>query len=110
MTIYTGRPPVLGIANSIANGYPLNPNAMSNAVLNGGTNGPYGLLTGMIYMRLHLAMHERPFQFLECYRDNSERVHVFIVQDDRPVTLIDEWGLFPSDMLITQLRLLIGAK
>lgn len=38
---------------------------------------------------------------------NQDRVIVLIVNDDsEPVTLKDEWGIFPSDALIASLRLL----
>lgn len=36
----------------------------------------------------------------------GESVFVFVVESDTPVTLTDQAGLFPSDTLITQLRLI----
>ncbi len=36
----------------------------------------------------------------------KEKVFVFVVQDDKPATLEDDASMFPSDTLITQLRLI----
>lgn len=36
----------------------------------------------------------------------KEKVFVFILQDDKAAVLEDDLGLFPSDTLITQLRLI----
>jgi hypothetical protein len=40
------------------------------------------------------------------YHDGAEKVFIFVVQDGKPVTLEDDASLFPSDTLITALRLI----
>lgn len=40
------------------------------------------------------------------YTDGAEKVFIFVVQDGKPVTLEDNASLFPSDTLITALRLI----
>jgi hypothetical protein len=60
----------------------------------------------MIGMRLRLSNGVRwPYQHLSSALA-GEKVFVFVVQDNQPVTLVDEAPMFPSDQLITQLRLL----
>lgn len=65
----------------------------------------------MINMRLFRGTKEGqkvlPFQYIDAYVDEKTAV-VFMVIKDKPVTIEDDVGLFPSDNLITQLRLLIG--
>ena len=61
----------------------------------------------MIGMRLRLNNGDRsPFDFLECYRRPDDTVLVFVVVGNDNVVLADDWNLFPSDTLITQLILL----
>lgn len=60
----------------------------------------------MIGMRLRVppgAMF--PFDALETHYA-GEKVFIFAVVDDKPVVLEDESALFPSDALVTQLRLI----
>ena len=72
---------------------------------------PAMTLIDMIRMRLHVTSYDPPlFQFMECFHGSDDRVHVFVVQNNEPFTLTDTWGLFPSDTLITQLRLLLDSK
>lgn len=60
----------------------------------------------LIRMRLRIPEGSLlPYQFLATHFAGEE-VIVFVVQDGQPVTLRDEAPLFPSDQLITQLRLL----
>lgn len=60
----------------------------------------------VLAMRLRLRDGERfPYQFLTTAYAN-DKVFVFVVQDGQAVTLTDEAPMFPSDQLITQLRLL----
>lgn len=60
----------------------------------------------MIYMRLRLLEGEKfPFDSLNTSL-GKEKVFVFVVQDDKAVILEDSVDLFPSDTLITQLRLI----
>jgi hypothetical protein len=48
-----------------------------------------------------------PFEFIKTH-DTGEKVMVFLVTKGQAVTLEDNSDLFPSDKLITQLRLLAG--
>lgn len=60
----------------------------------------------MIGMRLRVppgAMF--PFDALETHYA-GEKVFIFVAVDDKPVVLEDESALFPSDALVTQLRLI----
>jgi hypothetical protein len=72
---------------------------------------PFGYsmtLEQMIAMRLHIKEgHAMPFEFLRAHR-TTDRVYVFIVDKEQAVTLEDDHGLFPSDALITKLRLMVG--
>jgi hypothetical protein len=70
---------------------------------------PSANLLRMIGMRLRL--HEGPvamfpFNHIDAYRISEERVVVFVVHKETPVLIEDDGALFPSDALITQLRLL----
>lgn len=60
----------------------------------------------MLAMRLRIPEGARfPFDCLETHW-GEEKVFIFVVQDDKPVILEDPAELFPSDTLITQLRLI----
>jgi hypothetical protein len=48
-----------------------------------------------------------PFDCLKAHRC-SDKVVVFIVCKDQPVMIEDDHGLFPSDALVTKLRLMLG--
>jgi hypothetical protein len=62
----------------------------------------------MIAMRLRLEDGMKwPFDFLETHW-HDDTVYVFLVANGKPVMLQDDAGLFPSDTLITQLRLIHG--
>lgn len=64
-------------------------------------------LKQMIGMRLRLNNGDQsPFDFLECHKTLQDKVLVFVVVGGDSVTLEDDWKLFPSDALITQLILL----
>jgi hypothetical protein len=57
-------------------------------------------------MRLRISEgHKYPFDALETHWA-GEKVFLFVVVDAKPVVLEDESALFPSDALITQLRLI----
>ena len=60
----------------------------------------------MIGMRMHLKDGETYGVDHLSTAVGSTKVFVFVVQDDKPVMLEDSVELFPSDTLITQLRLL----
>jgi hypothetical protein len=68
---------------------------------------PAHKLLQMIAMRMHYPDGSTyPFAFISAYKINEERVAVFLVVHDEPLIIEDEWPLFPSDRLITQLRML----
>lgn len=48
-----------------------------------------------------------PMAFLEAHL-SDKIVYVFMVHNGQPAVLEDEWGLYPSDALITKMRLLLG--
>jgi hypothetical protein len=62
-------------------------------------------LEEMVRMRLRSADGSY-FKRWHMHKINDEKVIVLVVTDDRHVVLEDEWPLFPSDRLITALRLL----
>lgn len=65
---------------------------------------------GMIMSRLRYSEGDRiPFDFLEVVQ-MSNRVMVFIAHNDQALQLEDGLDLFPSDQLITQLRLIMSPK
>ncbi len=61
----------------------------------------------MISMRLR-SRREDFFDHWHAHKIGDERVVLFIVHKGQEVVLSDPWPLFPSDTLITQLRLLEG--
>lgn len=62
----------------------------------------------MIGMRLRLKNGEKfPFEFMQAHVTDKS-AFVFIVHDGKDYTLQDDVNLFPSDELITKLRLMIG--
>lgn len=65
-------------------------------------------LEGMIAMRLRIQQGSRiPFDHLNCAYVTPEKVAVFVVQNGQHMVLEDDANLFPSDTLITQLRLIM---
>lgn len=61
----------------------------------------------MLAMRLHVTDHTKlPFHYLSTALTN-DKVFVFIIIDGQAVTLSDERAIFPSDALVTQVRLLM---
>jgi len=60
----------------------------------------------LLLMRLRAREGEHLFQDMHTSFAN-DKVFVFIVTKDQPLTLEDDAGMFPSDALITQLRLLM---
>jgi hypothetical protein len=47
-----------------------------------------------------------PFRKVAPIKLNDEKIAIFVVHGDKALVLQDEVGLFPSDALVTQLRLL----
>ena len=66
--------------------------------------GPYNGVS----IHMSATLTQAPFQFIEAVRTNdNSKVYIFVLtRDGKPVTLEDDSPLFPSDQLITQLRLL----
>lgn len=61
----------------------------------------------LLGMRLRLSEGQTwPFQHITTAL-TEEQVLIFLVKNDKGVILEDERGLFPSDALITQLRVLM---
>lgn len=60
----------------------------------------------MIASRLRCTVQDFPFRKFASFVE-SEKVHIFIVLPAGPTVLEDDVGLFPSDTLVTQLRLLL---
>lgn len=82
-------------------------NLSKKSVLVGIGGKGYSLLQ-MIAMRLHLNEGETyPFDFMEAHRIDESKVVVFLVNDKQPMMLEDDGHLFPSDLLITKLRLIM---
>jgi hypothetical protein len=62
----------------------------------------------MIAMRLRIQEGmDLPFDHCMTH-ETRDRVLVFLVLGDKPITLEDDPNLFPSDTLITQMRVLLG--
>jgi hypothetical protein len=92
--------------------------ALSQAQLSGHSHGIMGMTSSysqwspeamkrMICMRLNIQEgYTHGFHFLECCKLNDKEVAVFVVTDGEPIVIKDGTDLFPSDTLITQLRLL----
>ena len=57
-------------------------------------------------LRLH-AGSQMPFDFVNVHV-GKDKAYVFVVKDGVAVTLEDDHNMYPSDNLITQLRLMIG--
>lgn len=61
----------------------------------------------MIAMRLHLDEGSAmPFEHLHAFKLKSDKVAVCVAVDGQAQIIEDDWALFPSDTLITKLRLL----
>ena len=67
-------------------------------------------LVAAISMRMRWLGNVHPFSFLAAAqfdREGAKYVAVFLITAEGPLTLEDNWDLFPSDALITQLRLIV---
>lgn len=70
-------------------------------------------LLQQLAVRLRLPDASRmPFRFVNAHRVNDDRVIVFLVTENHagvvtPLVIEDDGNLYPSDALVTQLRLLI---
>lgn len=48
-----------------------------------------------------------PFQVCTCHRiSNTDRAVVFLIHKEEAMLLYDELGIYPSDALVTKLRML----
>jgi hypothetical protein len=62
----------------------------------------------MICMRMRFADEQKlPMAFMEAHQ-SGDKVFVFIVHQGNPAIIEDDWNLFPSDAMITKLRLMLG--
>lgn len=78
---------------------------------------PYGngeiwkeLKRRLLFMRLEIPEGQKiPFEFLE-FMKGKDCVYVMVArtEEDKPIVIEDDVSLFPSDTLVTQLRLMIG--
>lgn len=64
---------------------------------------PIGLIAARMGWR---AGDTVPFDFIAAYKDPASAI-VFVVQGGEPTTIEDDAGLFPSDALVSKLRLLL---
>jgi len=65
-------------------------------------------LLRMVHMRMRWADGEMA-PFAMCAVQDRDRVHLFCVKaGQEPIVITEDFGLFPSDTLITQLRLIEG--
>lgn len=53
----------------------------------------------------HLA---NPFREIHCARLDDEQAVVFLIHNDKALTIYDDLNLFPSDALVSSLRLLLA--
>lgn len=61
----------------------------------------------MIAFRLRLGYRDQPpFDYVATHK-GDEKVFVFVVSGNTPVILEDDLAMFPSDTLVTQLRLMM---
>jgi hypothetical protein len=66
-------------------------------------------LFDMLKMRMRWGS-KLPFKVTSCHRLSHDKAVVFVIHEDRHLTIEDDWALFPSDTLVTQLRLIQGTK
>jgi hypothetical protein len=55
---------------------------------------------------MHYQSAAPALDFINVHKLNDEKVAVFVVRKGEAITLYDDWMLYPSDALVTQLRLL----
>lgn len=67
-------------------------------------------MNAMLSLRMGWNVSEpaNPFTVSLCYRANDEVAVVFLIWQGRYTAVEDQLELFPSDALVTKLRLLIG--
>ena len=109
MSIYSSIGSVVPMGTTVM-GPGLSQPGMVSTLGNPISHTPTPTLVDMIRMRLRIPPYGSPWQFMECFLGTDNQVHVFMVMDNKPITLTEPWDLFPSDTLITQLRLLVGDK
>lgn len=64
-------------------------------------------LYDMLSMRMRWGDTPNPFHHCNPVRVD-DKVVVFIIHNKQPTYIEDEWGMYPSDALVTKLRLMIG--
>lgn len=64
-------------------------------------------LCSMVRMRMRWGPNKpEHITFMAAHKLNDEKAALFVVVNGQPAMIEDEWGLFPSDALITKLRML----
>lgn len=58
-------------------------------------------------MRLRKVLESGNVEYVDIHR-SGDKVFVFVITGGKPVVIEDDWDLFPSDTLVTQMRVLIG--
>lgn len=64
----------------------------------------------LINLRLGFRVDAKLFNFMEAVQKNDTHMVVFIVHRGESVMIEDEVNLFPSDKLVTQLRILLDGQ
>jgi hypothetical protein len=108
---YSQTPEQIAATGTVSIGYP-SPGGVIGAPGQGHYYSPETRspsLLGMIAMRLRIPEgYPSGFEFINAHRV-GDTVNVFIIAKDdgsEAIILKDDWNLFPSDALITQLRLI----
>lgn len=100
----TAKP--LGVNNPLISGHAADIYSSGAVVGHTSDNDPMKMLS--MRMRWH-NMIRAPFEHISVYYNPGHpTAYVFIIHKGEPVTLTDDTTMFPSDQLITQLRLLLG--
>jgi glutamate synthase domain-containing protein 1 len=74
-----------------------------------GNVDPAQELLRMLGMRLRVKAAETfGFEYITAHQIDETKVVLFIVHNKQPVVLEDDGALFPSDQLVSQLRLMLG--
>jgi hypothetical protein len=101
-------PPPLPASNVLSNvtvNTPSKPPAWLQRDEWGGIDSSNGLLR-MLAMRLRLGDGQMfPFEFIMPCR-TKEKVVIFLIINGEPTHVEDDWNMYPSDTLITKLRLI----
>ena len=88
------------------------PGAQSNNIAGQQANSnkfTHNAMEAMICSRMGWSgINQSPFRDMRCARLNSDEAVVFIIHKETPLMIRDDLHLFPSDALVSQLRLLLA--